>query len=132
MNLKKLTKEDQDRRLEKVSEVASLKQHRKPSFGEWVIHDPKAFGIIYKVSVYGATVITGILAIMSFVFDMDIVLKILFTAIFGLQLWNTFRLLKVGKSMTVTVNDALLGGKLDGSSQYKTAKHKHQSQAQVG
>ncbi len=125
MNLKKLTPEEQEKKIIEESQKAISIKPKKPGFSQFLLHDPKAFKITYFIGIIGGTLVILALLILSLIFNFNIFFKILFGVLLIIQLWNSYKLLKIKKVLKTTLNETLYGGKYD-SSRYKETKYKYE------
>jgi hypothetical protein len=105
MNLKKITKEEQENRLQLNAAKSLLKKkNTKPGFLYWVTNDKTAFKILLFSGLAGGVIVTLLLLILSLVFDFDIFFKLLFGGLLIWQCWNAYKSIKDHKYIDTTVN----------------------------
>lgn len=110
MNIKKITKEEQEKNLkEKISNKFIPK--RKPSFSEWLMFDKKAFQITFLMGILGGVLVMLSLFSLSIIFDFGIFLQLLFGGLLSFQLWNAYKALKNQKHLDMNINDMIYKGK---------------------
>lgn len=101
----KITKEEQEAKIQLSASKALSKMRKKPGFLEWATNDPKAFNIIYMMGAFGGVFVTLLMLGVSLYFDFDIFFKVLFGAILAFQSWNTYKVVKNRKYLNMTVNE---------------------------
>ena len=111
MIAKKLTKEEQEKKLEISVSKSLVKINKKPGFGEWLLHDKKAFKITYLMGTFGGVLVMLLLFGLAMYFDFDGFFKVLFGIMLGFQGWNTYKIIKNHKNMNTTINDIVYKGK---------------------
>jgi hypothetical protein len=105
MIAKKITKEEQETKLQINASKSLANMRKKPGFMEWVSNDKTAFKIIYLTGTFGGVLVMLMLFGMSLYFDFDIFFKILFGVLLTLQGWNTYKMVRDHKNLNMSVND---------------------------
>ena len=119
LNVKKLTKEEQEANLQNKTKTDGKK--KKPPFSQWLLHDKTAFKITFIIGAFGGLLVTLLLLILSLVFDYNIFFKVLFGLLLIWQGNSTYKLLKNRKHIDSSINDMAYKGKHD-NKQYEIQK----------
>jgi hypothetical protein len=121
MEIKKITKEDQEK---KLNSLPLTNAKKKPPFSQWLLHDKSAFKITYIIGSFGGLLVTLALLVVSFIFDYYAFFKALFAILFVWQTWSTYKMIKSHKDIDMSINELAYRGKYD-DKQYKVKKEQY-------
>lgn len=96
----------------------------KPGFYNWVLHSSSAYSILTLMSTLIALAIPSILLIISFVFDYNILFKILFTLLTIYQVGLTIKAFMMRKQMNNTIHQFAYQGKFTHVNKYINKEEK--------
>ena len=121
MNINKLTKEEQEAKLQAKVQKSISSKKRKPKFSEWLLHDKTAFKVTFLMGAFGGVLVMVLLLGASFIFNFDIFFKLLFGALLIWQCWSGYKIVKNHKYMENSINEVVYKGKYS-KSEYEQKK----------
>ena len=87
------------------------KEPKKPSFFTWILFNPKAFQVIFYMSIIMGMLIICALTLSAWVFHWPWELRIIFSVFAALNLYTSIKYLKYAKYTTFSINDMVYGSK---------------------